>query len=163
MLRWQQIYKSRRLMVNTAKNENRKHCIRIAQQNLHHNFNATMASLSEAMDRHIDILLLQDPYLNRVNKTFVLQLSMVKHIVIADQTTRFQACITVLKLNQFVDGQSAVASIEYRGIKLKIGSMYWLPLDNKLDYQKYLHKINDLLNMEGESQSDTSLVSLCDS
>lgn len=56
--------------------------------------------------------------------------------------------ITVLKLNHFADVQSAVTSIEFKEIKLKIGSMYWPPLDNKFDYQRFLHMINDLLNTE---------------
>lgn len=43
-----------------------------------------MASLTDSLDKHVDVMLLQDPYVKRVNKSFVLSFSTVNYVVIIE-------------------------------------------------------------------------------
>ncbi|CAG9773197.1 unnamed protein product [Ceutorhynchus assimilis] len=82
--------------------------LRVGQQNLHHDHNATIRCVTEAIDNGIDLLLLQDPYTHKVGGEYILPVSSSGYSLVADQAEPFQACVVViskkietLKLTQF--------------------------------------------------------------
>lgn len=68
-----------------GKMDDSRSLLKIAQHNLQHKYSVTISYVTDAQQRGIDALLLQDPYTHKIRDRYLLLISTAKYKLVAKQ------------------------------------------------------------------------------
>lgn len=69
--------------------------LRFAQQNLHHDYNATISAFNHAIESGIDLFLMQDPYVHKIGDKYNVPSVSQNVRIVADFHCKFKTCIAI--------------------------------------------------------------------